>query len=307
MAEHRDLLLVAQLRVTQRKKLRAHGIETIEQLAASTGPIPGIASGTLARLRAQAQMQVEQDARPPLANGEPDVRAVVYDTAPLEALPAPDPGDIFFDFEGDPLWAESGSTEWGLEYLFGHVERDTEQFVKFRADTRAEERAALVAFLDYVAERRARHPDMHIYHYAAYERTALLRLAGRHGVGEEQVDDLLRAGVLVDLYSTVRQSIRVSQPSYSIKKLEPLYMGDDLRTGVTNAADSVIQYAEACLLRDAGDTAGFADIIESIEDYNRYDCVSTLRLDSWLRDQAGTAGVVGSAQPAPSPEDGESR
>ena len=88
--------------MTQRKKLRTHGIETIEQLAASTGPIPGIASGTLRQAPAQAQMQVEQDARPPLANGEPDVRAVVYDTAPLEALPVPDPGDIFFDFEGDP-------------------------------------------------------------------------------------------------------------------------------------------------------------------------------------------------------------
>ena len=46
---------------------------------------------------------------------------------------------------------------------------------------------------------------MHIYHYAPYEKTALLRLAGRYGVGEDEVDDLLRDGVLVDLYPMVRK------------------------------------------------------------------------------------------------------
>ncbi len=33
---------------------------------------------------------------------------------------------------------------------------------------------------------------MHIYHYANYEKAALLRLAASHGVGEDEVDDLLR-------------------------------------------------------------------------------------------------------------------
>ena len=46
----------------------------------------------------------------------------------------------------------------------------------------------------------------------------------RHGVYEDEVDQLLRDGVFVDLYATVRAGIRVSQRSYSIKKLEPLYM-----------------------------------------------------------------------------------
>ena len=57
-----------------------------------------------------------------------------------------------------------------------------------------------VDFLAMVRKRRKRYPDMHIYHYAAYEKTTLLRLAGRYGVGEDEVDDLLRNGVLVDLY-----------------------------------------------------------------------------------------------------------
>ncbi len=294
VASHRDVLLVANLRVTQRTALRAKGIETIEQLAASSDAIPGIAAGTLARLRDQAALQVAQDTRPPLANGQPDVRASVYAHPALEALPVPDPGDIFFDFEGDPLWAEDGSGDWGLEYLFGVVESGTEAFVTFWAHDRPQEKAALVAFLDYLAQRRAAHPAMHIYHYAPYEKTALLRLAGRHGVGEEQIDELLKSGALVDLYSTVRQSIRVSQPSYSIKKLEPLYMGDELRDGdgVTNAMASVTEYARACELREGGMSAESQAILDTIADYNRYDCLSTLRLRDWLRGQARAAGVV---------------
>ncbi|WP_181431260.1 hypothetical protein [Curtobacterium sp. MCBD17_021] len=54
---------------------------------------------------------------------------------------------------------------------------------------------------------------MHVYHYAAYERTHLLPLATRHGVGEEDVDDLLRAGVPVDLYPIVRKALVVGSHS----------------------------------------------------------------------------------------------
>ncbi|MEB0276872.1 hypothetical protein, partial [Cryobacterium sp. 5B3] len=79
-------------------------------------------------------------------------------------------------------------------------------------------------------------PDLHIYHYAPYERTHLLCVAARHGVGEDAVDDLLLNHVLVDLYPIVRQGLRVFSRSYSLKKLEHLYMGEEAREGVDNAA-----------------------------------------------------------------------
>jgi len=83
-----------------------------------------------------------------------------------------------------------------------------------------------------------------VYHYAAYEQSALKRLAMLHGTRESAVDDLLRAGTLVDLYQVVRESIRVSEPSYSIKNLERFYMEE--RTGdVTDAGASVVVY-ERC-------------------------------------------------------------
>ena len=143
-----------------------------------------------------------------------------------------------------------------------------------------------------VRKRLKRYPGMHIYHYAAYEKSTLLRLAGRYGVGENDVDDLLRNGILVDLYPLVRKSIRVGTENYSIKSLEPLYMGNELRSGeVTTATDSITQYARYCALRDEGRADEAAGVLKEIEDYNVYDCRSTRRLRDWMMARAIESGV----------------
>lgn len=275
---HRDLLLVAGLRVTQRARLLEAGITTIEQLAASTAQVPGLSQPVVAALREQAVVQLA-----------PGLAWRVISPASLAAIPDPDPGDIFFDFEGDPLHREG--TEWGLDYLFGLVEAD-EAFRAFWAHDLAQEKQALVDFLDYVAERRRRYPRLHIYHYASYERTHLLSIAARHGVGEEAVDDLLRSGVLVDLYPIVKQSLRVGSRSYSLKKLEPLYMGTRGRTGVATAADSITEYVRSRDLLDSGDTDASARVLAEIATYNEYDCISTLALRDWLLARAAENGIV---------------
>lgn len=297
---HRDLLMVAGMRISRRKKLIEAGVTTIDQLAG----LPVVGDPTLLRLREQAQLQT--------GNGTPDgtvkytdksgeAKSVSYKVLPentLGRLPAPDPGDIFFDFEGDPLWQDPVSGKWGLEYLFGVIENPVEPgaepvFRPFWAHSRPEEGQAFVDFLEYVAKRRANYPGMHIYHYAAYEKTALRNLSLTHVVGETAVDDLLRQGVLVDLYDTVRHSIRVSENSYSIKKLEPLYMGQHLRSGdVTDAGASVVAYADYCTARDADKPEEAAAILESIRDYNEYDCLSTLELRNWLLARAAERSIV---------------
>ena len=164
-----------------------------------------------------------------------------------------------------------------------------------------DERKALTDFLAMVAKRRKRRPNMHIYHYAPYEKTALLRLAGRYGVGEDEVDELLRSGTLVDLYPLVRKSIRVGAESFSLKALEPLYMGAQLRAGdVTTATDSITSYARYCELRAAGRCDEAASVLKEIEDYNHYDCRSTRELRNWLLVRAWEAGVTPiGAQPVP--------
>ncbi|ROS25316.1 uncharacterized protein EDF22_2524 [Rathayibacter sp. PhB127] len=290
---HRDPILVAGMRLDQRAKLAAAGITTLDALAVSEGPVPGMSAGAAETLRAQARLQLATEAS---ADHVPVVEVV--DASVLTALPAPDPGDLFFDFEGDPLHAEDG--QWGLDYLFGMVDQD-EVFTALWAHDLAAERRALVDFLALLRERRARFPRMHVYHYASYERSHLLSLAQRHGTGEEEVDALLRDGVLVDLYPVVRRALRVGSRSYSIKKLEPLYMGEEGRDaeGVTNAADSITEYVEArALLQSADRDAASADEdperaeadrregerrLAEIGEYNAYDCRSTLRLRDWLR------------------------
>ena len=47
---------------------------------------------------------------------------------------------------------------------------------------------------------------------------------GEHATREEEVDDLLRREVFVDLYQVVRQSMRISHDSYSLKKVRQFFM-----------------------------------------------------------------------------------
>lgn len=297
----RDPLLIAGIRGTQRDRLIAAGLDDVDAVAAAlpaisagTLSVEGIAQAALERIAMQAAVQVDaiQGAPPPYR---------VVDPLALAALPAPSPGDLFFDFEGDPLYREPGGegARWGLDYLFGMIDVQ-ERFTPIWAHDLEAEQRALVRFLKLVAERRRQFPDMRIYHYASYERTHLLSIAARHGTGEAEVDALLREHVLVDLYPIVRGALRVGTRSYSIKKLEPLYMGDELRDedGVTSGAQSVTEYAEAsALLRSDSDEdrAAGQRRLDAIADYNHYDCVSTLRLRDWLLRLAAERDVA----PAP--------
>jgi uncharacterized protein len=294
-----DLLLVARMNSSQRKKLHAQGIFTVKQLADAT--LPG-ANASLLRMQDQARMQsnagTAEGSVSYVKDGEQ--HCISYRVIPentLAEIPPPSPGDIFFDFEGDPLWQDSATGVWGLEYLFGVIEAPLEPggttvFKPFWAHSRAAEKQAFLDFLDYVENRRRRYPDMHVYHYAAYEKTALRKLSVMHVAGEDTVDNWLRDGLLVDLYQTVRNSIRVSENSYSIKKLEPLYMGNNLRSGdVKDAGASVVAYADYCEARDAGLDGDAATILAGISDYNEYDCLSTLELRNWLLRLAGERGI----------------
>lgn len=319
----RDVQLVHGIRSVQRTRCYQHGVRSIDDLAALTSPIQGMNPRVQERLVRQASAQVGQlnriaqltDAGGQVGTGmravtgtgeplaleqpelsaevEPIVRADLINPDVVQGLPQPSPGDVYFDFEGDPMWTRSGGLEGGLEYLFGLIEEgDDEDYVAFWAHNREQEKQALVDFLDYINRRRARYPDMRIYHYANYEQSALERLAERHGIGLDEVLSLIREGVLVDLFPVVRNCVVVSQPSYSIKALEPLYMGAELRDqdGVTSGGASVVEYARAMTARADGRDTDAAAILEEIADYNRYDCVSTRRLVQWLRALAQMAG-----------------
>ena len=145
----------------------------------------------------------------------------------------------------------------------------------------AAEKAAFERTIDFLIARLEADPTLHVYHYAAYEKTALGRLAQRHATREEEVDRLLKGRVLVDLYRVVRQGIRASVESYSIKRLEPLY-GLVREVQLRDAGSSIVQF-ETWLGRGATPEGLVGDaILREIEGYNRDDVVSTWRLREWL-------------------------
>lgn len=300
-----DLVLVAGLRMDQRRKLRAGGIMTMADLAVAASRPRDMSQSTFDKLRSQAAIQWRQrDA----GEGAP-VEFELLDGAAeaLTRLPAPSPGDLFFDFEGDPLYDEGNPSRVGLEYLWG-VLGTNDEYTPIWAHGWAEERGAFVTFMELVARRRADHPDMHIYHYAPYETAALKRLAMRYQTCEKELDDLLRSEVFVDLYATVRASVRVSAPSYSIKKLEPLYMGDDLRSeaddAVSDGGASVVAYHEFRTWRTENPPAA-TKRLAALADYNEYDCLSTLRLRDWLLTRAKDVGVRHLIQPRTNAVEGD--
>jgi predicted RecB family nuclease len=269
------LSLVARIQRSQQTRLVERGITTVPQLAtAEPADRPRrIGTTTFENLRAQAHLQQVQR-----TSGE-----LRYELLPPEEgcgfahLPQPSEGDIFFDMEGDPFFDD------GLEYLFGVVllEADGPQFQAFWATDRASEKQAFEQFIDFVTERLERFPDLHVYHYAPYEATAIKHLMGIHATREDEVDELLRGQVLVDLYTVVRQGLRVGQPNYSIKSIEAFYMGKR-DTEVAEGGDSIVAFEQ---FLETGNEA----LLESIERYNEDDCRSTHLLREWLlarRDEA---------------------
>ena len=315
-----DLSLVAGLSTRQRHALHALDVRTRTGLAEPAEPLPdridGAGREALARIQAQAQIQLRGErAGELLSERVAPPRDRDGDLVPnqgLLMLPEPSPGDLFFDIEGDPFF---GSEEIdGIDYLFGVIEPgrpDPEGRPAFHAfwsiedgaATSAAERRAFEAFIDLVTDRLASDPRLHIYHYAPYEPTAVKRLAGRYGTREEEVDRLLRGEVFVDLYRCVRQGIRASVESYSLKRLEPLY---DFRREVDlrDAGDSIVEFETWLELGQEEEGTG---LLAAIEGYNRDDCLSTLRLRDWLEGQrAALAGELGDL-PRPSVPEPEER
>jgi predicted RecB family nuclease len=315
-----DLSLIAGITSQQRRVLRRHGVATRRAAAALQVPVQWpmgrLQAEALRRVREQARIQVEgEDAGRTLYELLDPQRTREGELEPelgLLALPAPSAGDLFFDMEGDPF-----SLDDGFDYLFGVLElpsRDAAGAPAYHsfwsrddagAFTRAGEKRAFEKAIDFFVSRWSCDPDLHVYHYGSYEPGAVKRLMGRHATREQEVDRLLRGAVFVDLLRAVRQSLRASVESYSIKKVESLY-GFERAVDLRDAGASIVAFTS--WLETGGPQGADPQIPLRIEAYNRDDCASTWRLRDWLegrRDElAATLGGPlprpPAAEPAPS-------
>jgi uncharacterized protein len=281
------LSLVAGVTRRQRDRLGQHGVEQLAQLAMldSGTKVEGIAAEPFGRIHKQAALQLRgrresQACYELLTNEEPGVG--------LEALPAPTPGDLFLDLEGDSFVADAG-----LEYLFGLLdfgEPELDSFLvreapgparyrAFWATSSAEEKRAFEQVIDRVMLGRREFADLHLYHFGHREADALKKLSCRHATREAEVDQLLREGVLVDLLPVVRHGLRASVESYSLKELEVLH---DYRraTDLRDAARAMQLFG--WWLETGDEAVPLLELRSAIQSYNHDDCLSTARLRDFL-------------------------
>ena len=263
------LQLVSGITRNHIENLNRHGIKTVRQLGEFSGSTDKLTQEQVAKLSRQARLQQHT-----YDTGENLVE--VLEARPIQLLPPPSDGDIFFDLEGFTFYAEPG----GLEYLFGYVDSNGD-FSWHWADTREQEREVFVNFMEELLNRLEAHPDAFVYHYANYEQAALKRLAERNGIYERELSDLLESGRFIDLYKVVKSALVISQESYSIKKLENYYSFD--RVSEVKEAMGSMEYYDQYLTALETDAAAAEMLKRQVLAYNQDDCASTLALDRWLR------------------------
>ena len=280
------LSLVAGIRRQQRDQFEEWNAGTMVKLAELPLPLKerpkhGARVG-YERAREQARVQVEGRTENTLKH-EPLLP--VAEGMGFCRLPEPAAGDLFLDLEGDPFVGEQG-----LQYLFGFACRDAAggwRYEKKWALNREEEKKGFEWVVDEIMRRRATDPKMHVYHFGGYEPGALKRLMGMYATREDEIDRMLRAGVMVDLHQAFKQSTRASVEEYSLKKIEAFY--GFLRATPLDVSRAAMRYVEHRL--ELGRLEEGEEIPEkyreALEGYNGEDCVSTGKLRDWLEVERG--------------------
>jgi len=292
--------LIADIRSAHTREFQRQGLPTLTAIAESEGklfaePARGTRS-TFARLGHQAKLQFQARSQP-----LPPVDALPIEPGRgLQRLPEPSPGNVYLDFEGDPFVGDQG-----LEYLTGYAWRDAKsalQVDQHWALDPAAEKAACEGFIDFVMARLEAHPALHIYHFGAYEPSALKRLCARYATRGEALDRLLRGGCFVDLHAVVREAFRIGVERYGLKELEPLH-GFGRKLNLREAALARRDLELAIELRDGERIT--AELKEQVAAYNGEDCHSTEALQRWLEGKRSEVIAAGQAIPRPAPADSE--
>ena len=275
--EEDSLHFVAGIRKVEIEALISVGLPTLTQLAELVGvdePVDGVRAERLKRLKQQAKLQrdaLEQDTMPfSMAESEDDTTRWGFG---LERLPESDDGDLFIDFEGDPLWR----SDTGLFFLFGWLERDYDQQWKYRriwAHDKESETAAADELISYIAHRRKEFPGMHAYHYNSTERTELTKLADGHPGTETMMANLVATGAFVDLYEVGLNAIQIGAESYGLKCMEKLTTYKRSHE-IDQGAGAVVMYERYMNRRSDADLAAIAV-------YNKDDVWATMALRDWL-------------------------
>lgn len=268
------LAFVANSREIERSVLEAAGIVTVAQLARRTEAVAELREEKRQRLTRQAALQVrsrEDLSAPPAFEFIEVSEDPVYGHG-FDLLPAPDRGDIFFDFEGDPFW----TPQHDLMFLAGLLYQDADGawvYDERWAHTLVEQQSMIKALVEFFADRRERFPHMHVYHYNHTEKSAIERLM-RDAEDENLFASLVDTGLFVDLFTVAKNAVRVGTESYGLKHLERL-VAYHRSAGIDGGAGAVVEYEEWMRTHDDHK-------LRDIARYNYDDVEATRALRDWL-------------------------
>jgi uncharacterized protein len=272
-----SLVYVANIRPPERAAMESAGVRTVVELARRRESVADVHDDNLQRLSRQAALQVLSRERP---LSSPYFELVESSDDPVyghgfSLMPAPDDGDVFFDFEGHPFW----TAQYDLFFLAGLYLQDPD--ATWRYDPRwahdlDQQRVMIKELVEFFAGRREEYPSMHVYHYNHTERSSLERLT-RGTETEILFTQLVETGLFVDLYVVAKNSIQVGTESYGLKHLERLT--GFVRTGdIEGGAGAVVEYDEWMKTKQP-------QLLDDIARYNCEDVQATKALRDWLLEQ----------------------
>lgn len=203
----------------------------------------------------------------------------LYQLNPVEL---PEGTWVHFDIEDNPL-AAGGDKH---VYLWGFLLPDygDNQYDFVWTDSEEQDRTGWLAFLEKVANYRARFPDLILAHYANHERATIKQYAKRYNMEEHDIVQWLLGSnsPLFDIQKPVTKNLVLPLQGYGLKdicKHKDLvnFQWSDDGSGSQWSIVQFIRYLET------ENTEDKASLKAEIIGYNRDDVIATRRLEEWLR------------------------
>ncbi|MDY2940909.1 MAG: ribonuclease H-like domain-containing protein [Varibaculum sp.] len=268
VAAYDDVLAVSGLGPNTRTDAHRQGIFTVKELAdadlraiGSLRPVFVERAGMLLKQRETGEL----------------LYSINHDSPLLGALPNPGDQDLYLDFENDSLWGWTRTDHTGLVYLAGYW-LDGEYHALWAHDRESEATMYKQLTAEIVAHLEA-YPEARVYHYSSQEREYFRRLQRRHRFEHPGFERF------TDLFEVARSALTTGTGGMTLKDLEPLYLGEQARgTNISDGGMAAVRFHQ--LFTSAGDAANLPpEKLYELAEYNRQDCVSTMRLHHWLAAQ----------------------
>ncbi|MBL7840165.1 MAG: TM0106 family RecB-like putative nuclease [Cyclobacteriaceae bacterium] len=296
------LSLVAGIRTLHIQELHKQTIQTLEGFAITDDIKIPLRGNRETFLKKQKQAKIQLKGR--------IEKSLLYESLPIEdergfnRLPEPNMGDLYFDIEGDPYFPDGG-----LEYILGYTKKNASGVLEYKnhwATNKLQEKQAFMEFMEFVIGQWKKYPKFHIYHFAAYDPSAVKRLASVHAVYEQDVDQLLRENKFVDLHAIVKEALLASVEHYSLKTLEEL---TPYKRKIDLPIASIARKNVECALELNEVNKLAKETLNTVTEYNEDDCRATGALHQWLEEFRTTLIDKGipfkrplPRQPEPDPE-----